>query len=124
MTDDLREQDAELENGDGAEELYERSRYVVSGGQEPLRVDKYLMSKIEGATRNKIQQAIDCGFVLVNNQQIKANYKVKPGDEIITFSDTSPDDRNIIPQPIPLNIIYEDDSVVLINKPAGLIMHP
>lgn len=124
MTDDIREQDAELENGDGAEELYERSRFVVSGGQEPLRVDKFLMSKIEGATRNKIQQAIEAGFVLVNNQQVKANYKAKPGDEIITFSDTSPDDRKIIPQEIPLNIIYEDSSVVLINKPAGLIMHP
>ncbi|HMP88468.1 MAG TPA: S4 domain-containing protein, partial [Lacibacter sp.] len=118
------EPDQELENGDGSEELYERSRFVVSKGQEPLRVDKFLMTKIEGATRNKVQRAIETGFVLVNNQRVKANYKVKPGDEIITFSDTSPEDREIIPQPIPLNIVYEDADILIINKPAGLIMHP
>jgi 23S rRNA pseudouridine1911/1915/1917 synthase len=124
MNEELLEQENELENGDGAEEMYERSRYVVSKGQEPLRVDKFLMSKIEGATRNKIQQAIESGFVLVNNQTIKANYKVRPGDEIITFSDTSPEDREIIPQPLPLNIVHEDASILIINKPAGLVMHP
>lgn len=68
--------------------------------------------------------AIETGFVLVNNQVVKSNYKVKPGDEIITFSDTSPDDREIIPQPIPLNITFEDDQIVIVNKPAGLVMHP
>ncbi len=124
MNEELLEQENELENGDGAEEMYERSRYVVSKGQEPLRVDKFLMSKIEGATRNKIQRAIESGFVLVNNQTIKANYKVRPGDEIITFSDTSPEDREIIPQPLPLNIVHEDASILIINKPAGLVMHP
>lgn len=123
MSEDLLEE-AELENGDGAEEMYERSRYVVTGGQEPLRIDKFLMTKIEGGTRNKIQQAIETGFVLVNGQGIKANYKVKPGDEIILFSDTSPDERIIIPQALPLNIIYEDASLMIINKPAGMIMHP
>lgn len=124
MNEELLEQENELENGDGAEEMYERSRYVVSKGQEPLRVDKFLMSKIEGATRNKIQRAIESGFVLVNNQTIKANYKVRPGDEIVTFSDTSPEDREIIPQPLPLNIVHEDASILIINKPAGLVMHP
>jgi len=124
MTDDLLEQESELENGDGAEEMYERKRFVVTGGQEPLRIDKFLMTKIEGATRNKIQQAIETGVVLVNTQIVKANYKVKPGDEIITFSDTSPDDRVIVPQSIPLNIVFEDDAILIINKPPGLIMHP
>ena len=124
MKEELPEQESELENGDGSEELYERKRFVVSKGQEPLRVDKFLMTKIEGATRNKVQMAIETGFVLVNNQVVKSNYKVKPGDEIITFSDTSPDDREIIPQPIPLNITFEDDQIVIVNKPAGLVMHP
>lgn len=124
MNEELLEQENELENGDGAEEMYERSRYVVSKGQEPLRVDKFLMTKIEGATRNKVQRAIETGFVLVNNQQVKANYKVKPGDEIITFSDTTPEERDIIPQPLPLNIVHEDEAVIIVNKPAGLVMHP
>jgi 23S rRNA pseudouridine1911/1915/1917 synthase len=114
----------ELDNGDGAEELYERKRYVVSGGQEPLRIDKYLMAKIEGATRNKIQRGIETGFVTVNGGYVKANYKVRPSDEIICFSDTSPDETAIIPEQLPLNIVYEDDSVVVLNKVAGMVMHP
>jgi 23S rRNA pseudouridine1911/1915/1917 synthase len=121
----LREEpEIELDNEEGAEELYERNRFVVSKGQEPVRVDKFLMSKIEGATRNKIQQAIEEGFALVNNQLVKANYKVKPGDDIVIFSDTSPEEREIIPQEIPLNIVYEDHDIIIINKPAGLVMHP
>jgi 23S rRNA pseudouridine1911/1915/1917 synthase len=114
----------ELDNGDGAEELYERKRYVVSGGQEPLRIDKYLMAKIEGATRNKIQRGIETGFVTVNGAFVKANYKVRPLDEIICFSDTSPDETAIIPEQLPLNIVYEDDSVIVLNKVAGMVMHP
>jgi 23S rRNA pseudouridine1911/1915/1917 synthase len=114
----------ELDNGDGAEELYERKRYVVSGGQEPLRIDKYLMAKIEGATRNKIQRGIDNGFVTVNAAFVKANYKVRPGDEIICFSDTSPEDTKVLPEELPINIVYEDDSVIVINKVAGMVMHP
>lgn len=120
----LPDEEQELENGDGTEELYERKRFVVTKGQEPVRVDKYLMTKIEGATRNKVQQAIETGFVQVNNQPVKANYKVRPGDDIIVFSDTAPGENTIVPQPIALNIIYEDEEVLLINKPAGLIMHP
>lgn len=120
----LPEEEQELENGDGSEELYERKRFVVSMGQEPIRVDKYLMTKIEGATRNKVQQAIEIGFVLVNNQMVKANYKVRPGDDIMLFSDTAPGENKIVPQPIPLDIVYEDEEVLIINKPAGLIMHP
>jgi 23S rRNA pseudouridine1911/1915/1917 synthase len=124
MNTELPEPEGELENGDGAEELYERKRFTVSGGQEPLRIDKFLMAKIEGATRNKIQQAIETGFVLVNNETVKSNYKVKPADEIITFSDTSPEDREIVAEKIPLNIVYEDNEVLVINKPAGMVMHP
>jgi 23S rRNA pseudouridine1911/1915/1917 synthase len=114
----------ELDNGDGAEELYERKRFIVSSGQEPLRIDKYLMSKIEGATRNKIQRGIETGFVTVNAGFVKANYKVKPGDEIVCFSDTSPDETKVVSEELPLNIVYEDDSVIIINKVAGMVMHP
>ena len=112
----------ELDNGDGAEELYERNRFLVSKGQELVRIDKYLMSKIEGATRNKIQKAIEEGFALVNNSLVKANYKVRPGDDIVLFSDTSPEEREIIAQPIPLNIVFEDDSLIIVNKPAGMVI--
>ncbi len=124
IDEELLEQDSELENGDGSEELYEQKRYVVSKGQEPLRIDKYLMSKIEGATRNKVQRGIDNGLVLVNNAFVKANYKVKPGDEILTLSDTSPEDTELKPEQLPLNIVYEDESVILVNKVAGMVMHP
>jgi 23S rRNA pseudouridine1911/1915/1917 synthase len=114
----------ELDNGDGAEELYERKRYMVSNGQEPLRIDKYLQAKIEGATRNKIQKGIENGFVTVNGAYEKANYKVRPGDEIICFSDTSPDETGVVPEELPLNIVYEDESVLVLNKVAGMVMHP
>ncbi len=124
VQDEEQEQELELDNGDGAEELYERNRFVVTKGQEPVRIDKYLMSKIEGATRNKIQRAIEEGFALVNNQLVKANYKIKPGDDIVIFSDTSPEEREIIAQELPLNIVYEDNDIIIINKPAGLVMHP
>jgi 23S rRNA pseudouridine1911/1915/1917 synthase len=122
--EEILEQDSELENGDGSEELYERKRFVVSKGQEPLRIDKYLMTKIEGATRNKVQRGIETGLVLVNNVVVKANYKVRPDDEIITFSDTAPEDTEIKPEELPLNIVYEDESVVIVNKVAGMVMHP
>jgi 23S rRNA pseudouridine1911/1915/1917 synthase len=114
----------ELENGDGAEELFVARQYTVSGGQEPIRIDKYLMSRIEGATRNKIQRGIEAGMVLVNNKTVKANYKIKPGDEIVTFTDESPESREIVPENLPLNIVYEDDFIIVINKAAGMVMHP
>ena len=122
--EELIELEGELDNGDGSEELYERMRFVVSNGQEPLRIDKFLLTKIEGATRNKVQRGIASGLVLVNNAPVKANYKVKPGDEIITFSDTAPADTEIKPEELPLNIVYEDESVVVVNKVAGMVMHP
>jgi 23S rRNA pseudouridine1911/1915/1917 synthase len=124
IDEELAEQDHELENGDGSEELYERMRIVVSKGQEPLRIDKYLMTRIEGATRNKVQRGIENGLVLVNNALVKANYKVRPDDEIITFSDTAPEDTEIKPEELPLNIVYEDESVVIVNKVPGMVMHP
>ena len=106
------------------EELYERFVYKIDKGQEPLRIDKYLMQRIEGATRNKIQQAINAGMVVVNKTSVKQNYKVKGLDEIIVYSDMSPEETEVLPEKIDLNIIYEDDDVMIINKPAGLVVHP
>jgi 23S rRNA pseudouridine1911/1915/1917 synthase len=107
-----------------SEELYERFMIVIDKGQEPLRIDKFLMARIEGATRNKIQQGIDNEMVLVNDKPVKSNYKVRANDRIIVFDNRSPESSEIIPENIPLNIQYEDDSILIINKPAGMVVHP
>jgi 23S rRNA pseudouridine1911/1915/1917 synthase len=107
-----------------ADELYERLSIKVDRGQEPLRIDKFLMARIEGATRNKIQQAIDAGLVTVNGGPIKSNYKIKPADEIIFLSEDHPDQSEIVPEPMKIDYVYEDESVIVINKPAGIVVHP
>lgn len=109
---------------EAAEELYERLTIQVDKGQEPLRIDKFILNRVVNTSRNKIQQAIDNGMVLVNNQAIKSNYKVKPFDQIIFYSDTDPVTYEIIPEQMDLNIVFEDDHVMVINKPAGLVVHP
>src|ERR1051325_2079014 len=106
------DEENQIEQGiEGSDELFERFNLVVDPGQEPLRIDKFLMNRIEGATRNKLQQAINLGFVVVNSKEIRPNYKVKAGDEIIVYSDTSPAETQIVPENIPLDIIYEDDDL-------------
>ena len=118
---------SELENDEqrnGSDELYERFVIKIDKGQEPLRIDKYLMNRIEGATRNKIQQAINAGMVTVNKNTVKQNYKIKGMDEIIVFSDMSPEDTEVVPEKIDLDIFYEDDDVIVINKAAGMVVHP
>jgi 23S rRNA pseudouridine1911/1915/1917 synthase len=107
-----------------SEELYEKLALTIDKGQEPLRIDKFLMTRVEGATRNKIQQAVDNEMVLVNDKAVKSNYKVKPGDKITIFNNRSPESSDIIPEDIPLTIIYEDDDVLVIDKPAGMVVHP
>lgn len=107
-----------------SEELYERLTLVIDKGQEPLRIDKFLMARIEGATRNKIQQAIDHEMVLVNDKPVKSNYKVRGNDRIVVYDNRTPGSSEIIPENIPLTIHYEDDSILVINKPAGMVVHP
>ena len=107
-----------------SDELYEKLSLTIDKGQEPLRIDKFLMSRIEGATRNKIQQAIDNEMVLVNDKPVKNNYKIKPLDRIIIFDSHAPESGEIVPENIPLNIIYEDEAILIINKPAGMVVHP
>jgi 23S rRNA pseudouridine1911/1915/1917 synthase len=109
---------------DNNDELFERFSIIIDKGQEPLRIDKFLMRRIEGATRNKLQQAINAGLVLVNGKPVRPNYKIKPADGIIIYSDMSPEETDVVPEPIPLTIIYEDTDIMIINKPAGLVVHP
>jgi 23S rRNA pseudouridine1911/1915/1917 synthase len=104
--------------------LYERISLVVDRGQEPMRLDKFLTARMEGASRNKVQQAIETGRVLVNSKKVQANHKIKPGEEIVVYSDKEVHTEEIIPEPIPLNITYEDDEVMIVNKPVGLVVHP
>lgn len=91
---------------------------------EALRIDKFLMTRLEGATRNKIQQAVEDGYVLVNKEKVKTNHRVKPGDEIIVYETRRPESAEIIPEEMPLDIAYEDEELMIINKPAGLVVHP
>jgi len=114
----------EDDSAEFSEILYERMNLVVSGGQEPIRLDKFLTARIENISRNKVQQAIDGGMVLVNNKPASANYKVRPGDNIVCFSDKEKVGENIIPEKMVLNIFYEDDEILIINKPPGLVVHP
>jgi 23S rRNA pseudouridine1911/1915/1917 synthase len=109
---------------ESAEELYERMSLVVDRGQEPLRLDKFLVSRVEGASRNKVQKAIEAGRVTVNSRIVPPNYKIKPRDEIVVYSDKEVQGEEIIPEPIPLDIVYEDAEILIINKPVGLVVHP
>jgi 23S rRNA pseudouridine1911/1915/1917 synthase len=107
-----------------SEVLYERMNLVVDKGQELTRLDKFLTARIENISRNKVQQAIEGGRVLVNNKTASANYKIRPGDNIVCFSDRQTIGEKIIPEKIPLNIFYEDEEILIINKPPGLVVHP
>jgi 23S rRNA pseudouridine1911/1915/1917 synthase len=119
--------DEPLETGetpDTSDDLYQRFTFTIDRGQEPLRIDKFLMNRIEGATRNKLQQAINAGMVMVNEKEVKQNYKIKPGDKIVVFSDMSPESTDIVPEKLPLDIMYEDEALMVLNKPAGMVVHP
>jgi 23S rRNA pseudouridine1911/1915/1917 synthase len=106
------------------QDLYEHFRLVVDKGQSPLRIDKFLMNRMENASRNRIQNAADAGSVLVNDKPVKSNYKVKPFDVISIVLPHPPRDTEIYPENIPLDIVFEDDDIVIINKPAGMVVHP
>lgn len=106
------------------QDLYEHFRIIVDKGQSLLRVDKFLMSRIENATRNRVQNAIEQGNVLVNQKEIKSSYRVKPNDIISVVLPHPPRDTEVYPENIPLNIVYEDDDLLVINKPAGMVVHP
>ena len=106
------------------EELFEHHSFTASVGQEPLRVDKFLMNFIENATRNKIQQAIKAGNVLVNDSIVKSNHKVKPHDVVRVVLAHPPHENLLVAEDIPIQIIHEDEEVIIVNKEAGMVVHP
>ena len=108
----------------GEAELFEHYSFEAASGQEPLRIDKYLMNLIRNATRNKIQQAARDGNIRVNDQVVKQNYRVKSGDIVRVLFEHPPYENLIKPEAIPLNIVYEDDALMVIDKPAGMVVHP
>lgn len=105
-------------------ELYEHFRFTVDKGQTPVRVDKFLLDRIANATRNKIQAAIDAEVISVNGKPTKNAYKVRPGDLIIVSLPHPPREDVVLPEDIPLNIMYEDDDLLIVNKKAGMVVHP
>ena len=117
MTEDFT---PELEN----DELYEHHRVIATDGQVPLRVDKFLMNFIENATRNKLQQAAKAGNILVNDVTVKSNHKVKPKDVVRIVLAHPPHENLLVAEDIPIDIVYEDDTLMVVNKPAGMVVHP
>lgn len=109
---------------DSGEELYERRSFVVDKGQEPFRIDKWVQMRTENITRNKIQQGIEAGFLTVNGKPVKSNYKVRPGDEIVLLSLTNPETSEVRPEQMALDIVYEDEAIMIINKPPNMVVHP
>jgi len=106
------------------DELWERWRCEVDKGQTPVRIDRYLAEHMSGTSRNRIQNAADADHIWVNGKPAKSNYKVKPGDVIQVLLDHEPYDNTIEPENIPLDIVYEDEDLLVVNKPAGLVVHP
>lgn len=104
--------------------LYEHFKITADKGQSLLRVDKFLVARLVGATRNRIQQAAEAGCIWVNGQAVKSNYRVKPADIVQIVMDRPRRETEIIPQDIPLNIVYEDADLMVVNKPAGMVVHP
>ncbi len=106
------------------QDLYEHFKVVVDKGQSLLRIDKFLMSRVQNASRNRIQNAIDAGNVLVNEKTVKPSYKIKPLDEISLFLPHPPRDTHIYPEDLPIDIVYEDKDLLIVNKGAGMVVHP
>ncbi|MDE6074093.1 MAG: RluA family pseudouridine synthase, partial [Muribaculaceae bacterium] len=127
VDDDVLGEDSviEDESGDGAEaELYEHFRFLAEKGQALLRVDKFLVAHMQKSSRNRIQQAAEAGCILVNGKPVKSNYRVKPFDVVSIVMDRPRYECEIIAEDIPLDIVYEDDHLLVVNKPPGLVVHP
>jgi 23S rRNA pseudouridine1911/1915/1917 synthase len=106
------------------QELFEHYRFKADPGQSLLRIDKFLSDRLENSSRTRIQNAANAGNILVNNNSVKPNYKIKPGDVIQVVLPTPPREIELIPENIPLNIVYEDDDVLVVNKEPGMVVHP
>jgi 23S rRNA pseudouridine1911/1915/1917 synthase len=112
------------ESDSGTDDLYEHHRFIADKGQQPLRVDKYLMNKVENATRNKIQKSAKDGNIFVNDVAVKSSHKVRPNDVITVLFEHPPYEFLLKPEEIPIDIVYEDDHVLVVNKSAGMVVHP
>ena len=123
MADEQQKENISIKEEDEGK-LYEHFNYTVDGGQNPMRIDKYLTIHMEKKSRNKIQNAAKAGCVLVNGKAVKANYKVKPRDQVSVVLPKPPLVFTLVPEPIPLDIMYEDDDLLVLNKPPGLVVHP
>jgi len=110
--------------GSERDDLYEHFRFVADKGQAPLRVDKYLMNKVENATRNRIQKSAKEGNIFVNDIIVKSNYKVKANDVVTVLFEHPPYEMLLTPEDLPIDIVYEDDALLVINKAAGMVVHP
>ncbi len=122
--EDTDELELEDEEQPGGSEMYEHYRIEADRGQIPLRIDKFLMTRLPNASRTKIQEAADAGNIRANEKAVKPNYKVKPGDVISVVMSYPKRDFEIIPENIPLNIVYEDEHLLVVNKEAGMVVHP
>jgi 23S rRNA pseudouridine1911/1915/1917 synthase len=105
-------------------DLYEHFRFEADPGQKPVRVDKFLVNRIENISRNRVQNAVSAGNILVNNVVVKSNYKVKSGDIITIVLAWPPREVELIPENIPVEVVYEDDHLIVVNKEAGMVVHP
>src|SRR5690554_1974013 len=114
----------EIDDTEGSDDLYEHYRFTADKGQGALRVDKYLMNLIEKATRNKIQKAAEAGNIHVNGVPVKSSYKVKGNDVVTVLFEHPPYEFLLVPENIPLDIVYEDETLIVVNKPAGMVVHP
>lgn len=125
IEDKLEPLEDETEAGDtGNGQLYEHFRVDVDKGQVPVRIDKFLFERMQHSSRNRIQKAADAGFIHVNGQPVKSNYKVRPLDVITLMLNQPKHDTSITPENIPLNVVYEDNQLMVINKDAGMVVHP
>jgi len=107
-----------------SEEQYDQIKLEVDKGQQPLRIDKFITNRVEKISRNRIQQAAKINCLLVNNEPVKVNYKIKPGDEIVMMVPKPLAEFTMVPEQMDLNIVFEDDDVMVVNKPAGMVVHP
>lgn len=127
--DDNRNDGAELDEGpsfiaEDGRELYEHYRLTADRGQELLRIDKFLVAHLPGVSRNRIQQAAEAQCIIVNGRAVKSNYRVKPGDVVSVVMDRPRYENEVVAEDIPLDIVYEDEQLLVVNKPAGLVVHP
>lgn len=124
LMDDEQDEFDGILTSDEEGKLYEQYRFVADSGQTLLRIDKFLVCRITKVSRSRIQEAADAGQILVNDKVVKSNYRVKPNDVVVVMVTRPPMDTELIPEEIPLDIVYEDSDLLLVNKPAGMVVHP